>query len=32
MKVQRAHLPDTDRVTWMVLDDDYLPVQPIEEF
>lgn len=28
MKVQRVRLPD-DSVTWMVLDDDHTPVQPI---
>ena len=27
MKVQRVRFPD--RVTWLVLDDDYVPVQPI---
>lgn len=32
MKVQRARLPETHRSTWMVLDDDYLPVQPISSF
>ncbi len=29
MKVQRVRLPDTDRVTWLVLDDHYTPIQPI---
>src|SRR6266576_3883828 len=28
MKVQRVRLP-MDRVAWMVLDDDYMPVEPI---
>ncbi len=28
MKVQRIHLP-TEQVSWLVLDDDYVPVQPI---
>lgn len=32
MKVQKALIPDTERLTWMVLDDDYLPIKPIEEF
>ncbi|HKX29732.1 MAG TPA: site-specific integrase [Blastocatellia bacterium] len=32
MRVQRAVLPDTGRVTWMVLDDDYLPIRPIATF
>lgn len=29
MKVQRIRLPDTDDISWLVLDDDYVPVQPI---
>jgi integrase/recombinase XerD len=29
MKVQQVRLPDTNRVSWLVLDDDYVPVQPI---
>ena len=29
MKVQRVCLPGTDRVAWLVLDDNYIPVQPI---
>jgi integrase/recombinase XerD len=29
MKVQRVRLPGTDRVAWLVLDDSYIPVQPI---
>jgi integrase/recombinase XerD len=29
MKVQRVRLPDTNRVTWLVLDDLYTPIQPI---
>ena len=29
MKVQRARLPETDRSTYLVLDDDYVPIQPI---
>jgi integrase/recombinase XerD len=29
MKVQRVRLPETLRVTWLVLDDDYVPVSPI---
>jgi integrase/recombinase XerD len=29
MKVQRVHLPDTDLLSWLVLDDDFVPVQPI---
>jgi integrase len=29
MKVQRVRLPGTDRVAWLVLDDGYIPIQPI---
>src|SRR5215813_7857796 len=29
MKVQRVRLPGTDRVAWLVLDDSYIPIQPI---
>lgn len=29
MRVQRVLLPETDRVTWLVLDDEYVPVEPI---
>jgi integrase/recombinase XerD len=32
MKVQRACLPDTTRSTWLVLDDEYFPIQPISAF
>lgn len=32
MKVQRARLPETHRSTWMVLDENYLPIQPISTF
>lgn len=32
MKVQRVRIPDSDQVTWLVLDDDYLPVQPIQSY
>lgn len=32
MKVQRVQIPGTDRVTWLVLGDDYLAVRPIQEF
>ena len=28
MKVQRVRLPETQAVTWLVLDDDYVPVEP----
>ncbi len=29
MKVQRVRLPETNQVTWLVLDDDFVSVQPI---
>lgn len=29
MKVQKGRLPDSDRIVWMVLDNDHLPIQPI---
>lgn len=32
MKVQRVKLSERDRTTWMVLGDDFLPVEPIEQF
>lgn len=32
MKVQRVRIPDSDRVSWLVLDDNYLPVQPIQSY
>ncbi len=32
MKVQRVRLPDCAKVTWMVLHDDHLPIEPIEDF
>ncbi|BAY14174.1 tyrosine-type recombinase/integrase [Calothrix sp. NIES-2098] len=32
MKVQRVRIPDTDRVTWLVLDDNYLSIQPIQSY
>src|SRR5579871_6369558 len=32
MKVQRIRLPDTARMSWMVLDDAYLPIQPVVAF
>ncbi len=32
MKTQRVRIPDSDRVTWLVLDDNYLPVQPIQSY
>ena len=32
MKVQRALIPETHRVTWLVLGEDFLPIQPIQSF
>lgn len=32
MKVQRIRLPENNQVSWLVLDDAYLPVQPICAF
>lgn len=32
MKVQRIRIPDSNRVTWTVLGDDYLPIRPVEQF
>ncbi len=29
MKVQRIHFPEREHTTWLVLDDEYRPVQPI---
>lgn len=32
MKVQRVRIPDSDRITWLVLDDNYLSIQPIQSY
>lgn len=32
MKVQRIRLPESDLVSWMVLDNSYLPIQPIQNY
>lgn len=32
MKVQRGTVPDSSRPVWMVLDDDYLPIEPIQKY
>jgi integrase/recombinase XerD len=29
MKVQRVRLPETNGISWFVLDDDYIPIQPV---
>jgi len=32
MKVQRVRIPKSEKVTWIVLGDDYLPVEPIRQY
>lgn len=32
MKVQKVRVPDSGRVTWLVLDDNYLPIEPIRVY
>lgn len=32
MKVQKGILPDTNQPIWIVLDDDYLPIEPIQKY
>jgi site-specific recombinase XerD len=32
MKIQKGILPDSDRPVWVVLDDDYLPIEPIQKY
>lgn len=32
MKVQKVGIPDSEQVTWLVLDDNYLPVLPIQSY
>lgn len=32
MKVQRVQVPETQRIAWLILDDAYLPVEPIRAF
>jgi integrase/recombinase XerD len=32
MKVQRIQIPGQDRVTWLVIGDDYLPIRPIQDY
>lgn len=32
MKVQKGRLPDSHRTVWMVLDDNYLSIQPIQKY
>ena len=32
MKVQRVRIPDSEKVTWVVLGNDYLPIEPIRQY
>ena len=32
MKVQRIRYPETNEVSWVVLDDGYLPIEPITAY
>lgn len=32
MKVQKGIIPHSNHLVWMVLDDDYLPIEPIEKY
>lgn len=32
MKVQRVRIPEKDRITWLVIADDYLSVRPIQQY
>lgn len=32
MKVQRVRIPNSEKVTWIVLGDDYLPIEPIRQY
>lgn len=32
MKVQKGIVPESNRQCWIVLDDDYLPVEPIQKY
>ncbi|MEH2325887.1 MAG: tyrosine-type recombinase/integrase [Nostoc sp.] len=32
MKVQRVRIPKSDKITWTVLGNDYLPIRPIEQY
>ena len=32
MKVQRVRIPNSDKITWTVLGDDYFPIRPIEQY
>jgi site-specific recombinase XerD len=32
MKIQKGCFPDSNRIVWMVVDEDYLPIQPIQKY
>ncbi|MHC5773955.1 tyrosine-type recombinase/integrase [Nostoc sp.] len=32
MKVQRVRIPKSEKLTWIVLGDDYLPIEPIQQY
>ncbi|MBD2771975.1 tyrosine-type recombinase/integrase [Iningainema sp. BLCCT55] len=32
MKVQKGILPNSDKTVWIVLDDNYLPIEPIQKY
>ena len=32
VQVQRIRLPDSDRSSWLVIGDDYLPIEPIQNY
>jgi len=32
MKVQRALIPGSNKITWMVIDDNYIPITPIQQY
>ena len=32
VKVQRVRLPESQKISWLVLGDDFLPIRPIQEF
>ena len=32
MKVQKVVIPNSKKVTWMVIDDNYIPIKPIQQY
>ena len=32
MKVQRIILPNTNQISWLVIDNNFLPIQPIQQY